>query len=101
MALFKSSCRYIRRNAFLFCNRNILKATKVAEKVEWIGYHDYDGGSAYGCVHVMKDGTAYVTGTTRKVEFYEKPENTAYLKSGRPYFNEYYSDSQEMNRLQN
>lgn len=78
-----------------------MKATKVAEDVAWVGYHDYDNGSTYGCVHVMKDGTAYVAGTTRQVELYEKPENTAYLESGRLYFNEYYSTSQEMNRLPN
>ncbi len=81
--------------------RNSLKATKVAEEVAWVGYHDYNGGSVYGCVHVMKDGTAYAAGTTRKVELYDKPENTAYLKSDRLYFNGYYSDAQEMNRLQN
>ncbi|MBQ4464406.1 MAG: dockerin type I repeat-containing protein [Oscillospiraceae bacterium] len=93
---------FVDENSVLWrINRTNFSVTKVAEDVAWVGYHEYDGGKTYGCVHVMKDGTAYAAGTTRKVELYEKPAQTAYLESGRIGFGTYYSDAQEMSRLPN
>ncbi len=64
--------------------------TKCAEDVVWVGYRNHSGGNVYSCVHIKSDGTAYEVGTSRQVTLTEE-EESAFLKSGRFSFQNYFS----------